>query len=1136
MTDSEVCNSTEPRVVDVSSAVEGSGLKTAIAHKELAKLVRRHGRFASSLKTALEVYRVHHQFRFYRSSTGLFRLMLGSKVDQVGLATLTCEAEGVNLPQRYILDSDFGLFPEEVVEILIAVTGMLPLRGKSLVPWQGTWLEEVFPTFKDAVGYLASMYSAIQADRFHEDLVIWTGVLKSRDGSALGCDGAGWRIVYDGPTGWPEQVRVLSKEVVAMAKGELFPCRWQDLPNPYRAEVERRIDLGLPLPYAIIDREQWKAGGKVTTLPEKRGELLEEYSSGSAYIQDAIDKVDGIAAMRCSLGVMNVHHTRDTMRLGPQIVLRSGWDPTNIDRSLFITKQNWKKYFGDNGEGIEKIYQAVVSGDESGEMARVQKLSEALGLDPKLNELLAVQAEGRLRKRLYRQVVGMGMEALRGALMIHDHPLLPHNVIIAPRSLFRSGKLVHGQEVVFGRYPIVSPQSGASVYIVWDPSKLKEIAPGLVKASPWLRYNEGIVGRKSGIMLDVAGDDDGDIGFIVTDPTFVKMMEETPHLLGADQLWDVFREKYPKAWTKLLREFSAHKQKVGLMPKERMFVEGYTTDKTRAKAPARQHLSSLARDFTGPIGIFTKAQDAFLRLMAKPNLTAKHRTTLMLAAMAMAFMAQCAVDSKKNTIPVYRWWKLLDSSFWTIKVKEGVPALCPTEAFTGNVEKGICGEIVDAGEVDGFGTYVDISQEGRRYRRYRNPGNKLTEPGSILDIEGNMRASAAFGWVAKICKQVGFPLKEGRDTPGGESHKVMAQLLPWDQQKSMPIDHLRGRDSMLSEGELWHPIDHVFNYVVGTLIPGENFPEFLLGEKGPECEDLVARFAKQGIKVGGESFSLEMAKRDCSLFCKDHEVILPITKNLMLIPATKGKLPARNRLGDLVLKTTKFDAVIQAVKNKVKWMAQQESRGGITEKTRDYAKLLDGAIEAAKLVAAPEIAKLRFGTLMALVRMVSSVYGTKVAWSMVCLGHNALLEAVGVPKEPVCTFLANNWDEFERRVAVTAKHLDGDEFKAIALVAGGEELDEAGAPVERSETLAATHPGTVVMMNDKGEERIKTVMHRCSHCTSYARAQVTRKRGKLPEWAAENAKRILTDVNKRLKEPSVQGAIAQRLDSLGLLD
>lgn len=1103
-------------VTDLGGKVER---KPSAARRLLKKAIGKASSLASRLQTAVEVYRHHFQLRFYRTGSGLFRLQLGTKVDQVGLATLSCEEAGAALPSRVVLDSDYGMLPSAVVRALIAVTGMLPLRGKSLVPWQGTWLEAMFPTFKDAVGYLASMYSAIQASSFYKDVEVWTGVLTGRDLEVLGCDGAGWRIVYDGPTSWPWQVRALLKgNVLAMAKGELFPVRWQHLPEVYREEIERRMVLGLPLPFAIIDREQWKAGGRVTTLPEKRGELKAEYASGSAYIQDAIDKLDGILSLRCNVGVMNVHDTKRTMKLGPQIVLRCGWAPDFIQKAISITEANWTRFFGEDGEGIDKIYNAVISGDESGEMARVAAVSKALGLDPKLNELLAVQAAGRLHKKFYRSIVGMGMEAQRGALWIHDHILIPHNVIIAPVSLFKSGKLIHGQEVVFGRYPIVSPQSGASVYIVWDPRELPE---DLVDACPWLAYNEAIVGRKSGIMLDVAGDDDGDIGFIVTDPQFVEMMRKPPHLIGADALWDKFREEYPEDWNNLMREFLNHGQKVGHMPKERMFVEGYTVNKKRAKAPAKDHLADLAKDHTGPIGIFTKAQDAFLRLMAKPGLDPRSRTKLMLAAMAMAFMAQCAVDSKKNTIPVYRWWLLLDIRYWTIGVKDGVPALCPAEAFTGN-GKDILGEIVDVDEVDGFGFNMRLSKNGKPYKAYRNAGDAPWDEGHILDIESKMRPSAAFGWVAQLCKEIGFPLDERKEAP-----PVLEQLLPWDVQKSMPAAHLKGTESMLSTEQLWHPIDHVFNHVVGTLIPSENFPKFLLDEKGPECEDLIARFAKLGIEVDGKKFSKQMAVSSLAKLLPEYNK--SAKKKLDAIPADlllNGTLP--NSLGSWLLRRTKFDAVVSAISAKVKWLKDNE----VNEGTRDFVKMLDGAISASKRVSAPEIAKLEFGQLMALVRLVSVRFGPKAAWSMVCLGHNAFLEALSIPAEPVCNHLSSNWEAFEAKVEQTAAHLDNP-FQAIAMVLAGNEIGEDDL-VAKANTFAATHPDTVILA-EEDSEKVITKLHKCEHCCSYARSRVTSKRTRLPDWAVESAKGILSEANAALKSPSVQEAIRGELDALGLL-
>lgn len=1068
--------------------------EAARARRRQLKAAEKVREAASSLATAVNGYRLTGNLRFYKTTRGIYRFGLGTAVAQVGIAQITGEGEGrEELPERVTLTSDFGYMPEDAVAALLAITGMIPLRGKSLVPWEGTWLEDLFPTYKDAIGYLPSMYSTIKDDRFHEDILVWVGKLKTRmTGTELGCDGAGWRVIPDDAEGsqWPHQCRALGLQVGVMGKGELFPIKAKDLPEPYFSEYKRLKEEGEELPKYILEREQFKAGGKIVI---KSGicDLEGEYQSGSAFLQDLIDKrPEEVHSMRVNLGIMNVHDTYRTMKLGPQIVLRCSWGEHSVKLAKEIAESNFWQFFGRNGEGISKIYDAVISGDESGEMHSVKEMSEILGVDYRENSLLADQAAARFQKKLYRNVVGLGMEALRGALWIHDVPEIPHNVIIAPRSYFERGLLRHGQAVVLGRYPIVSPQSGAGVYTVWDPRKLPK---KLLLQCPWLEYNEGIVGRKSALMLDLAGDDDGDIGFIVTDERFVWMMLEPPNLVGGKSLWKLFHEKYPEECAALLKEVDENGWGIhALLPKERMFVEGYTVDKTKAKEPAKQHKADLARDHTGAVGIYTKVQDAFLRLMAHPEMDRATRTRLMLGAMAMAYMVQCAVDMKKNTIPAYRWWKLLDPNNWTIGVKEGVPALCPCESFTGN-GKDIPGEIVRKGEKQGWGTIPKISRAGKPYKAYRNPGDKPWVPGAILDSAGKIRASAVFGWAQKMCVEAGFPLDE-------QNGDFLGQLLPWDKQKALSVADIAGLNR-IPDDQVYHPIDHVFNHVTDVLIPAGNFPKYLLGAD-TRCEDLRPLVKAKGIEVG------ELGN------------LVTVNSRGKTIPTPAGrKLLAKSR----------FDAVIKSIGDLTAWLTKNK----VNEKTQSYKDLLEGAITACKATAATAISPMTLEEVMGLVKIVTEVYGSRAAWSLVNIGSNALTKALGMKEDPVCSHMADNWADFEARVATTAKHLD-DKFKAHAMVLFGQELDEEGNSVEKSDTFAATHPGVTVKETKDGGSIVVTALHKCAHCTAHARSEVLSARGKLPEWAVEGLKKWLTELNEILRDGDTQESIRAELTALGL--
>lgn len=70
----------------------------------------------------------------------------------------------------------------------------------------------------------------------------------------------------------------------------------------------------------------------------------------------------------------------------------------------------------------------------------------------------------------------------------------------------------------------------------------------------------------------------------------------------------------------------------------------------------------MAKDLTGPVGVWTQVQDVLLFKLH--GASEGERQRLVLAAMACAFMVQCSVDSKKNSIPLYPWWELSNPDNW----------------------------------------------------------------------------------------------------------------------------------------------------------------------------------------------------------------------------------------------------------------------------------------------------------------------------------------------------------------------------------------------------------------------------------------------------------------------------------------
>jgi hypothetical protein len=530
--------------------------------------------------------------------------------------------------ERILVGSETGPLPDLVAELLAdAAPGSVPLRGKALVPYVGTDLERVFPTVKDVVGYVASMAAGLES--YVGVIAAWatvlTGNLGTRSGR-LGCDGAGFWICQEGEEMFPRQVRAWSAEEGVMAKGELFPVKPEHLPSPLR-ELYHAAPAG-DRPKVVLDGAQLK--GRGTKL---KGHWAEELTSRS-------DLEGDIYALEVALGVLRTHRP-DTMELGPQITLRV---PNEMQAFVSIAERNFREaYKGFNLQslvsserGEEETENPIIREEKSladdvlGRLKRSDKelrllisIAEEMGVDPLSLKAVRDQARTRLGKKLYRAVVGLGLTAHSAALMIHNG--VPAGYVIPPVSLVKKLGLKDGQEVIFGRYPIVSPQTGAKVYKVLTPSKAGKTL------DPWLKYQEGLIAAHEAIVGDLVGDDDGDVGFIVTDEEYV-------------------------AAAKTNTAFYLHKEV------EAVSVEGYRKDGSFAKRAASEELASMAKDLTGPVGVWTQIQDVLLFKLHGASEGERQRLTL--AAMACAFMVQCSVDSKKNSIPLYPWWELSDPDNW----------------------------------------------------------------------------------------------------------------------------------------------------------------------------------------------------------------------------------------------------------------------------------------------------------------------------------------------------------------------------------------------------------------------------------------------------------------------------------------
>ena len=961
------------------------------------------------------LYAVFGYMALTKSADGRLRFRSSTTVAARGVADLTWSVT------RIILGSQFGVIPPAALSVLIQESGLLPIRGKQLVPWLGTKLEALTSTFKGAVGYLAALFSAIHPDGWLEDKLFWAAKLTNSAGDALETDGAGWYIV-DGDfpsklstfakSRYFTQVRLVAPEVLGLVKGGLYPVRWEHLPvglrTKYEALRKRKLKGELvELPLAVIDREQFKAGGAMTTTPLAQTKGMKAfYAEFVDFAKDAIDTLENWAcgpgeerdylSFRGNLGVMAVMRP-DRMKLGPQITLRVGKGAEDL--YVKILRKNWAKWtrsVGHDGNVIDpltRIYDAAIGQEESGEAARAKSIALALGLDYRQVPALATLAKDRFLKKLYRFGCSMGLMALSAPLVIADNVAIPDGSIVCPIEWFngKNPKLRHGQKVVFGRYPIVGTgATGASIYVALDPRRLSKET---MRLAPWLRYTNCIVGGELAIVIDVTGDDDGDRGFVIPEPLFVEAMEKYPIKLGND-----------------LR---------------RLAIEGYQVDKSKAKMPARNDLVELGLDRTGPVGVYTKCQDALLRLFGgydpatetwcgEPLRHPNAMKGLFWGMGAMSFMVQCAVDSKKNIIPVYRWWLLAKESFWTTEQKYGVKLTKPSPEFC----LGPKAQIVSSDDEEGFGKVP--TKHGWRWRWNRSdedPEEGWQKKGQLLREDGSLSVGAVFSWLFFLVESAtGFVFLT---EPGGPSR--MQQLLPWDRKdRKSPVDHF---EDGFAVDEI-HPLDTSYNVFLG-LVRKENFPSWLVGNDKADTPDAaVAAMAK-----------LDVVPKDFS--------------------PDGGKAPISAE-GVKLLKQTGWSALVNKLNLQKVALSRQiggaEGRKAVVDWHADQ-------VSAAKLACKEPVSKLTLEELLGLYQNFLGRGLDAAAWQLLTLGSNALTRALSIPEEQVCTFLSSRKGEFHSRLLGLKESglWDGaDGFTHAAAIMYGVEV-VGGVKVAEALTLNALH-------------------------------------------------------------------------------
>ena len=965
------------------------------------------------------LYAVFGYMALSQVADGRLRFRSATTVAARGVADLTWSVT------RIILGSQFGVIPPAALQVLIEESGLLPIRGKQLVPWLGTKLEALTSTFKGAVGYLAALFSAIHPDGWLEDELFWAAKLTNNAGQPLQTDGAGWYIIDgDFPSKlatfaknrYFTQVRLVAPAVLGLVKGGLYPVRWQDLPGGLRTKYEalRKRKLKgelIELPVAVIDREQFKAGGAMATTPlaQTRG-MKAFYAEFVDFAKDAIDSFDAAwgggpgeerdyLSFRGNLGVMAVMRP-DRMKLGPQITLRV----TKGAEDLYvkILRKNWAKWtqsVGQDGKLVDplvSIYQGAIDQDESGEAARAKSIALALGLDYRQVPALATLAKDRFLKKLYRFGCSMGLVALSAPLVIADNCAIPDGSIVCPVEWFKGKqpKLTHGQKVVFGRYPIVGTgATGASIYIALDPRRLGKETLGL---APWLRYTNCIVGGELAIVIDVTGDDDGDRGFVIPEALFVEAMEKYPIKLG-----------------KKLR---------------RLMIEGYQVDKSKAKMPARNDLVELGIDRTGPVGVYTKCQDVLLRLFGgydpdgktwcgEPLRHPNAMKGLFWGMGAMAFMVQCAVDSKKNIIPVYRWWLLAKESYWTTEQKYGVELTKPSPEFC----SGGKAQIVSADDKEGFGKVPNRSRKGWHWRWNRGSSDKADgwqQKELLLRKDGSLSVGAVFSWLYFLVEEAtGFVFLTGPSQP-----TKMEQLLPWDRKnRKSPVEHF---EDGFAVDEI-HPLDTSYNVFL-DLVRNESFPSWLVGNEKAATPDVVSA-AMEKLSVVPKDFN-----------------------------TPKGDKKPISVEGAQLLKEVGFSRLHGKVSAQKLAVSRQAGRGDSGKAVLDWHA---DQISAAKLACQEPVSNLTLEEILGLYQNFLGRGMDAAAWQLLSLGSNALTRALNIPEEQVCNFLSSRKEDFQSRLLGLKESglWDGaDGFTHAAAIMHGKEV-VGGVEVDEAFTLNALH-------------------------------------------------------------------------------
>lgn len=540
--------------------------------------------------------------------------------------------------------------PSAFLEACLQV-GYVCLRGKHLIAKKGfngnkspfDLMAETFTTFKAGVGYMPSMFAALQAGMWWSSLPFVVDYVRGADGKPCGSDGGGLFVVDEGSVIWHAlkensgQVRVYEHVKSFFAKGMISPILREDVDRLYPHLKGMQFNF-------ILDPSQFKAGKPIElgkNHPLVARGLDSSYKSFKDFFIAAaatgIKDLSGTAG----IGVMSVKKRgRASLSAGALLRLqKSGFSlASEIMEKSF---SNWQRSGGVRGtingiiqkeidDGVAEMRNVVAAHDLMNQMMAEQ--GNPLYFDPMGVKSVRDQVLDNVGRTFFRFYTGLGIKGKSYPARI-DNSVPPGVVIMHTSSGYR-----HGQKIVVWREPIVST-TGIYVMEVWvldDPD-----CPADIRSKyGYLRICKEFIASELDITYRFQGDNDGDMFSSSGDPRLVELYE--------NHAFTVFEKG------------------------EMFLIEGGKVKGERAKTPIEESLVGLGLDYRGPIGPETRAQQAGL---AVGN---KHVVVGFLRAM------QTSVDQQKNDLcnPDYRvdadlkTWSKVPIPGWP-----GYEAYTPTDAY-----------------------------------------------------------------------------------------------------------------------------------------------------------------------------------------------------------------------------------------------------------------------------------------------------------------------------------------------------------------------------------------------------------------------------------------------------------------------